>query len=92
MEETKISKAQIINWAACTIQVGLCVIAILAAIDHEVAQNNKQKNKMVALNTKMEIKKKKAEFKMQNKLDKIARKNSIKDAKRAAKEAARAKK
>lgn len=85
MEEKQITKAQVMNWIACTIQVVLCVIGIIAAMDHEIAQNNKQKQKMAALNTKLEMKKKKADFKMQNKLDKIVRKNQIQDAKREAK-------
>lgn len=87
MEEIKITKAQILNWISCSIQVVLCFIAIIVAMDHEIAQNNKQKQKMAVLNTKLEIKRKKADFKMQNKLDKIVRKNRIKDAKREAKAA-----
>ncbi len=85
MRETKLTKEQILHWIACAVQVAFCVIGILAAIDHEVARNNKQRQKMAAWNTKMEIKKKKAEFKMQNKLDRIARRNRIRDEKRAAK-------
>lgn len=90
MKENKIMKEQVMNWVACTIQVVLCVIGIIAAMDHEIAQNNKQKQKMAVLNTKLEMKRKKADFKMQNKLDKITRKNKIQDAKRESKMQAKA--